>query len=91
MASPTRLLWQPDRERQISPLTRDIDALQSLPFIERILAYEDFDTALSNWLMARRGRRHHSWDWRLDLRAAQRSWKRYAAAVRKARKWRAAA
>ncbi len=68
-----------------------VDTLAVLPFAERIRAYEDFDAAVRNWAMARRERRAGGWEWRLDIRRAQRAWKHYTAAVRKAKAGRMAA
>lgn len=61
-----------------------VDALQALPWSERIEAYADFDEAISNWQLARASRRAGDYYWRLDMRRARRAWKRYVAAVRAA-------
>jgi len=68
-------------------LTMDVAALKSLPFADRMDAYDDFDRAVEWWSQARKDRAFR----RLDMRRALRAWQRYARAVRKARDMRIAA
>lgn len=68
-----------------------VDALQALPWSDRMNAYADFDEAIANWQLARASRRAGDWCWRLDMRRARRFWSHYKAAVRAAQNMRIAA
>lgn len=72
-------------------LHRDDEALRQLPWDRRLQASIDFDRAISEWSIARHGRKSGAWDWRLDMHRARRAWAYYATAVRQARAWRMAA
>lgn len=65
-----------------------VDALRSLPFHERIVAYDDFDAAIQSRLLAHWYRRNRTLGWQgdfhLHMHRALRAWGHYAAAVRKA-------
>ena len=75
-------------EQGARPLTMNVDALRPLPFRERILAYEDFDTAtrcrnMAHWHY-RVGGPAWLFNFTFEMREALRAWKRYATAVRAA-------
>lgn len=72
-------------------ITRDENALIQLPWEQRVQASIDFDRAISEWSIARHGRKHGTWDWRFDMHRARRAWRHYKMAVRKARAGRIAA
>lgn len=82
------------QERRYQPapcLTCDFDRLRVLPWSARMRAYSDFDIAISSWALARQDRRLGGWQWRLDIRRAQRAWAHYKKAVRLAKQGRIAA
>ena len=71
-----------------APLTLNVDALRSLPFHERIFAYEDFDHATSSRRLARWYLHTKPVGWRDEfgwqMHCAVSAWKRYKTAIRAA-------
>lgn len=71
-----------------------VDTLRSLPFHDRITAYEDFDVASQCRRLAHWYRRNKPFGWQGDfhiqMRRAIRAWGHYAEAVRRASQRKAA-
>lgn len=70
-------------------MTIPAEAVASLPWPERMQAYDDFDQAFTARRIAHWCRRNKTLGWghqfHLEMRRAMRRWKHFKAAVRKAR------
>lgn len=88
-------MTRPLFHQSAEPMRLNVEALRSLPFHERIFAYEDFDRAAYSRRLAKWHLRNKPIGWsdefRWQMHCAVRAWKRYAAAVRAASQPRKAA